>query len=626
MNIKKNQHNFHSGERLNIREFCFRAALLFMPPVTAFYLMQFIYGAWPWQTGLQAAAANILCIAAVYFLLCALTGYPAVCCVLLHICFGLWGAVNYFVSVYRGTPVLPWDLTALRTAFAVSGSYRFTPTWRMTAGILLVILLAWGLRKRMLSGRLIPGFRGAAARAAILAAGFICLGPVVQPERLTAFGIETDVWNQTEAYKNAGIVASFLKNTEFMKVEVPENLSDQYIEDAMDQAVPVPPADIPAERPSIIAIMNESWADFEEFGNLSLTAGTMDYVNSLDNAIVGHAYTSVFGAGTSTSEFEFLTGNSMAFLPSGSIPYQQYILDDTPSMASLLKEKGYQTLAFHPGEASSWQRNLAYPRLGFDRFLCGDDMDVPRTELHGYISDEADFSQIIREFENKEDGPLFLFNVTIQNHGSYTDKDYPAKVQLADCPGRYPMAEQYLTLARETDQAVSRLIEYFSQTEEPVLLVMFGDHQPSVEQEFLDRAYGVKQEDMTMEQYMGKFRVPFFIWANYPLPMEGPEETSLNFLSQYVLRYAGIETDDYGRYLWNFQKTLPALTFVGYTDAEGNAHSHLETGRYEEVIEEYRSVQYMRLFAADAASDSDADSRGNSGKETPGNTESNSFK
>ena len=325
MKIKLSQRKVHLEERLDMREPCSRAALLFLPPVTAFYLMQFVYGAWPWQTEILAAAANILCIAAVYFLLCARTGYPAVCCVLLHVIFGIWGAVNYFVSVYRGTPVLPWDFTALRTAFAVSGTYRFIPTWRMTAGIVFVGLLAWGLRKRMMSGQLIPGFRAAVARIMVLAAGVFCLGPVVRPERLTAFGIETDVWNQTEAYKNAGIVASFLKNTEFMEVEVPENLSDGYIKAAMNRTEPVPPADIPAEKPSIIAIMNESWADFEEFGNLSLTAGTMDYVNSLDNAIVGHAYTSVFGAGTSTSEFEFLTGHSMAFLPSGSIPYQQYI-------------------------------------------------------------------------------------------------------------------------------------------------------------------------------------------------------------------------------------------------------------------------------------------------------------
>ena len=99
-----------------------------------------------------------------------------------------------------------------------------------------------------------------------------------------------------------------------------------------------------------------------------------------------------------------------------------------------------------------------------------------------------------------------------------------------------------------------------------------------------------------MEQYMGRFRVPFVLWANYPVEWEGPEETSLNFLGQYLLRYAGIEADPYGAFLWDLQKTLPALTFVGYTDALGEAYSHLETNDFTARIEDYQRLQYNNLF------------------------------
>ena len=125
-----------------------------------------------------------------------------------------------------------------------------------------------------------------------------------------------------------------------MEVEEPEDLSSQRLSWIMDQVERPEETAVSADHPNIIAIMNESWADFEEFGTLSLSESVTDYIRSLDNAIWGHAYTSVFGAGTSASEFEFLTGNSMAFLPSGSIPYQQYILDDSPSLASLLRRRG----------------------------------------------------------------------------------------------------------------------------------------------------------------------------------------------------------------------------------------------------------------------------------------------
>ena len=578
------------------KERLMQGGLLLLPPFTAFYLMQFILGALPWEMAPGVVLANALCIGAVYYLLWAATGHPAVCCVLLHLACGLWGTANYFVSLYRGTPVLPWDLTALETAAAVSGSYSYVPTEPMLVGAVLVLVLIWVLRKEFRKGRFLMDRHTAPVRLGCLAVGIACLGVAVAPERLEELGVQTDVWDQTGAYRTSGAVAAFLCNLEFLEVDEPEDLSPQRLSCIMDQVEVPEETAVSVDHPNIVAIMNESWADFEEFGNLSLTESVTDYIRSLDNAIWGHTYTSVFGAGTSASEFEFLTGNSMAFLPSGSIPYQQYILDDSPSLASLLKEEGYRTLAFHPGERTSWQRNQAYPRLGFDAFKCGEDMDVEQTFEHGYVSDRSDFEQIIWEFEHKEAGePLFLFNVTIQSHGSYTVEDYPAQVQLTDEPGKYPMAEQYLTLVNKTDEAFAMLVDYFSQQEEPTILLMFGDHQPSVEQEFLDKAYGVAQADMTMEQYMDKYRTPFVIWANYPLE-EGPEETSLNFLGQYLLRYAGIEPDPYGQFLWSFQQTIPALTFVGYTDGLGNAYSHLEDTVYTGKIEDYQRLQYVRLF------------------------------
>lgn len=338
------------------RERLEQAALLLLPPLTSFYLMQFILGVLPWELAPGVVLANSLCIGAVYFLLWAATGYPAVCCLLLHILCGVWGAANYFVALYRGTPVLPWDLTALGTAAAVSGSYSFSPTGPMLAGIALVALLAWLLRHKFREGRFLIDRRTAPLRCLSLVLGVFCLSQAVHTESLGRFGVETDVWDQLGAYQKSGAVAAFLRNTEFMEVEEPEDLSSQRLSWIMDQVERPEETAVSADHPNIIAIMNESWADFESYGNLSLSESVMDYIKSLDNAVFGHAYSSVFGAGTSACEFEFLTGNSMAFLPSGSAPYQQYITQETPSMASLLGDLGYRTLAFHPGEAQAGRR------------------------------------------------------------------------------------------------------------------------------------------------------------------------------------------------------------------------------------------------------------------------------
>lgn len=577
--------------------------LIVLPPFTAALLMQFILGVNPGEMSFGAVLGNALYAGVLYFLLYAATGKPMMSLMVLHGAFGGWGAANYFVILFRGLPILPWDLTALGTAADVAGNYNLFPTGRMWVGILVlcgIFIASRILHRKKLLGKGAPSLYPYPRRT-FLIAGAVCLVLVLLPGTMPALGVSGDVWNQAGAYRKSGAAAAFFCNVKYMNVEKPENADPETVDEIANAISPSSPSPAaPEQQPNIIAIMNESWADFESYGNLSLTDSTMEHIRALDNAIVGKAYTSVFGAGTSASEFEFLTGNSMAFLPSGSIPYQQYLLGPSASLASLLKAQGYATLAFHPGEYTSWQRNQAYPRLGFDAYKCGADMDVPQTFEHGYVSDDSDFDQVIWEYEHRDPSkPLFLFNVTIQNHGGYAVEDYPAQVQLTDEPGKYPKAEQYLTLANLTDEAFQKLVDYFSAQEEPTIILMFGDHQPSVEQEFLDKAYGVTQDEMTMEQYMGKFQTPFVIWANYPLEDGGPEMSSLNFLGQYLLHYAGVKTSVYEDFLTETQETLPAFTFVGYFDQSGKAYSHLSRTEYDDLIEKYQIMQYNNLFGGD---------------------------
>ena len=303
--------------------------LLLLTPLTAFWLMQLVLGSPPWNMSVGVALANWLCLSALYWIGCAIIGYPAVCCVLLHILAGMWGAANYFVSVFRGTPILPWDFKALGTAVAVAGSYSLSMTWQIAICIMLVTLLAWALRPYYKMGHFRLRKGDLLRRGSVLIAGLLCLIPIAHPQILGMFGVETDVWDQLGAYQTGGAAAEFLRNTEFMEVEKPDDTTPERVNAIVNGTEDDPTPNVGVDHPNIVAIMNESWADFEDFGNLTLTESPMNYINSVSNAIHGHAYTSVFGAGTSTSEFEFLTGNSMNFLPSGSIPYQQYILGPT---------------------------------------------------------------------------------------------------------------------------------------------------------------------------------------------------------------------------------------------------------------------------------------------------------
>lgn len=573
--------------------------VLFFTPLTSFYMMQFVFGSMPWDHSLGVTLANYICIGAAFFLLTALTNRLLLCSLIVHLACIAWGVANYFVNLYRGLPILPWDFTALRTAVAVADSYDLYVTWEMTAALSILLGFAVLIHRSIRSGGRVRLRQSLPARLACLLMALLCFTPILNTSTLGRFGVSTDVWDQAGSYRTSGVLTAFLRNFQFMEVEEPSNTSPGYIQELMETVSVDPEPLTTVERPNIIAIMNESWADYENFGTVQFSESLTDHIDA-SGALFGHAYASVFGAGTSASEFEFLTGNSMAFLPSGSIPYQQYLGESSESLASILSGYGYDCLAMHPGERTSWQRNLAYPKLGFDNFKCEEDLDVPVTTEHGYISDATSFEQIIWEFEQKEPGqPLFLFNVTIQNHGSYTVADYPAEVTVTGYPGQFPKAEQYLTLANKSDEAFQMLVDYFSTYEEPTIILMFGDHQPSVEQEFLDLVYNVGDDGMSMEEYMRKYEVPYLIWANYDLPQMELPTTSLNFLGQQLLRLAGIETTGYGEFLWGVQEILPAICFPGYTDAEGNAYSHLETNDFTPLIDAYQSFQYNNLFGGE---------------------------
>ena len=185
-----------------------QAGFLLLTPLTAAWLMQFTYGVLPWAMPFPALLANALCIALLYWPLCGLTGRIAPCCIGIHIASGAWGAANCFVQSFRGTPILPWDLSALGTAADVAGSYRFTPTWQMLAAAALAAALVVFLHPEKHKARLrLTGTRRP-LRLVCLGAGLACLLLLFPTGRLERFGVKTDVWDPAGSYRAGGCPAS----------------------------------------------------------------------------------------------------------------------------------------------------------------------------------------------------------------------------------------------------------------------------------------------------------------------------------------------------------------------------------------------------------------------------------
>lgn len=541
---------------------------------------------------------------------------------------------NYFKFLWRGEPVQVWDVVTLQTAMNVSGNYHIN-----LSPILLIAALLFVLSILIISkcnyGFLLRRMRVALGSVgAVLAAFLIPVLFHLNMYRIMPFNfvdsvsVENYSWNQPSNFQKNGLVIALTMSAQDVTVKVPEGYGADAvteIENHIEQSSVnhMLPDEVLAdyaqnksahaeagqrvlkdgEKPTIICIMNESYTDMSTVADFETNLPLHPYMDQLftgENVIHGDLGVSTFGGGTANSEFEFLTGNSMAFFPIGSIPYQQYVTSSTGALPRFLKTQGYETIAVHPYLASGWNRPDVYERMDFDDFLSLDDFDADAELIRSYISDRSSYAKLIELYEAKDPGhPLFLFNVTMQNHGSYssTNPNFNQDVELVEYPEKFTETEQYLSLARQSDAAVEVLIDYFSSVDEPVLICFFGDHLPSMENGFYQAMLGKDTMDLTGEEMQQLYQTDFFIWANYDIPEYDVPRISLNYLSTLVLQMSGLDLPEYNLLIAEAYKQYPYLTTMGVYDAQGNRYNSLsevpdDTG----ILNQYNILTYNNVF------------------------------
>ena len=578
--------------------------LVFLMPLGAFFAVDLINSTNIMDFSYLKGFANYLCYLMVFALIYAISRRVWITALGGGAVFLVFGIANYFVVQFRGQPILPWDLQSFSTAMAVSGGYEYVPTRRMALAalsFLCVLALCVKLGPRGKRGTT-KTFRLAERAAALVLSLtlFVLLFPL---DILSNMGISVWAWNQKTSSELTGITAGFFANIQFVMVDKPEGYSKAKVEQLQAElsgAEEPAPLGSPDGLPTIIAVMNESMTDLQSVGDVEFEPDNLPYLHALQESgdvIWGTAYSSVYGGNTCNSEYEFLTGNTTAFLPTGSKPYQQYVDREQTGLPSILKSYGYECLAIHPGNRGAWQRDTAYPYLGFDEFIDVSAFDVRRTLEHRLTSDRSSYDQVIYEYEHRdEDTPLFLFNVTIQNHGGYEDENFQTTVRVKEAVGEFPQTEQYLSLTKKSDEALEGLLDYFSQREDPVVVLFFGDHWPNLEKDFLTRLLGTDAGALDFENMMREYEVPYLIWANYPLEGQQIENVSLNYLSGLLLRAAGLEGTSYTKFLETLRQTFPVITAVGSMDRDGNLYQNGEKTPYDSLLDDYAVLQYNNAF------------------------------
>ena len=534
---------------------------------------------------------NELCCLVVYLVVQLFTNNAGLSCIISHTSLLSFAFINYFVYLFRGNEFTFSDIRSIGTGLSVAGNYKLQLNDRGAYAIFGAALFIAFVRKchvkfaRAWQMRIID---------AMLAA--ICVIIV----GMAAYDVNTETWEQKGTYRNGyilnyilGIRDSFIAQPDGYSEEAIQKLEKKYSSNDKDYSK----TDI--KDPTIIVIMNESFSDLSVLGDLQTNIPLTPFIDSLkENTTKGYALSSVFGAKTPNSEWEYLTGNSMAFLPAGSVVYQQYISDTPTSIVSNLKDDGYTCVAMHPYYATGWSRNQVYPKIGYDEMHFIDDFDQTKI-LREYITDQELYDKIIERYESRgANEKLYLMGITMQNHGGYGepyDNFYEACYKI----GRsYTDANQYLSLVHESDKAVKNLIEYFSKVDDPVEIVFFGDHQPSLNSNFYPLLNGKGMSGLTEDELEALYTVPFFIWTNYDTPEETVDITSLNFLSTMTLERAGIELPAYNKFLADMMETVPAINSRGYYSKEKQCYQHIDdaTGEEAEWIKNYHMLQYNSMF------------------------------
>lgn len=503
----------------------------------------------------------------------------------------------FIVSIFRGTPLIPIDFLAVGTAVHVLGNYTFQLKYQMIvvtiiASFVIALAAKFSFKLKFRMKNLVLPVSGVAVALMFV----LCMSFVDYSD------IEMDFFDQYHANNTHGTVYSFYINIRKMILHRPDGYREESADKLLNSEKKETVVTDVKNMPNVIAIMNESFSDLSVVGDFETEKDYMPFIRDLEeNTVKGELLVSPFGGNTCNTEFEFLTGLSMGMLPSGSTPYLQYITKKYPlSLPSHMANLGYDTVAIHPYYGRCWNRQKVYSLFGFDNFISIDNLNsyVNESEweyIRHYLSDNTSYKAVINQLNTKNpDDRMFIFNVTMQNHGGYNYEETAFEgIKITNLKGEYPETEQYLALVKESDEAFEELLTYLKDYNEPTIVVMFGDHQPAVEQEFFEELYGNQLSKVDIEELQTRYTIPFVIWANYDIESKNDIHTSPNYLSNLLLDTAGIPKNELGMFTSKISEKIPQLNLMGHYDSDGVWNTNdLKTNQ---ELKKYEDVEYYLI-------------------------------
>lgn len=548
--------------------------------------------------------------------------------VVLAVALYVLGLAEYFVILFKSMPISPGDLTALSTAAAVAGTgftYTITSFCMLSLAFTVIAIQICTLAAQVAPKRQKGSWRGLVLNLLI---AIVCLGGIAAHTTLLDYYhtlyIQVYSWRPLESYYRQGFLPSFISGAQTIKPSKPEDytvsgakkLISEYAKEYDDnnQTGGSSATRLEAtkqfdeEKPTVIAVMNETFSDLSIYQNMHADYQGPTYFKSIDDCLSrGRLYVSAYGGGTANTEFEFLTGNSMAYLGSGVYPYTTYDLTDTENLAAQFKSLGYYTTAMHPNHGTNWNRENVYKDFGFDQFLTINDFQNAET-LRGMVTDKATYDKIL-ELLDTNNNPQFIFDVTMQNHSGYDTGLIPYDKQMSlNIDGEFNSnVNEYVSLIQQSDEALKYFLNKLSKLDRKVVVVFWGDHQPFFPDTYNDRWF-TNEDDATHQERL--WQTSYIIWANYDVAGNSQtsheEDISSNYLSSELMKLIGAPLTDYQKAHLTLRQSLPALNSVGYEDSQDRwllsssksdeAYNDTIAAACEKARSDYHAMQYYMMF------------------------------
>ena len=539
------------------------------------------------------------------------------------------GIAEYFVFLFKGQPLQPGDMLALGTAASVAEGYIYTVSaqclWGVTFGILALLVCAvlaqFRRRPEELGG---APFSPARRNAGVLVnaiVGFAFLAAIVSNvtgvDYCSVYEVYYSSWNVSWTYSAHAYIPTFIAGCQLMvpkkptaySVDAAGALLAEYasaydssdIGSAINEARAAAEAQFGDVKPSVVAVMNETFSDLSVFDGMHAGYDGPQYFKSMGDCVSrGKFYTSVNGGGTTNTEFEFLTGASMANFGPGVYPYTVYNLTQAENLARFFSDLGYSTLAMHPQLGTNWNRVNAYRDLGFDDFLTYEDFAGADT-LRGHVTDRATYDKVLEALESNPE-PQFIFDVTMQNHSGYDtgllDEDDMIRLDIDGQSDQ--LIDEYVTVIRHSDEDLEYFVNRLRELDRPVILVFFGDHQPYMTLGYNNNWYPDEDEAVHARRV---YQTDYIVWANYDVAgndqVSEYSDVSASFLASEFLQKIGAPLTDFQKAHLELRRVLPEISAACYEDAEGSWHlPGVDSGveATDQARSDFATLQYYQLF------------------------------